>query len=454
MSKARLVVTAVIVEKRKPAEVARSYGVARSWVCTLLGRYRAEGQAAFEPRSRRPRTSPGALSPGTAELIVRLRKELSGQGLDAGPHTIAWHLEHHHRIGVSAATVSRTLSRQGLVTPDPAKRPRSSYLRFAAEMPNECWQSDFTRYPLAGGADTEILTWLDDHSRYVLSLTAHVRVTGPAVVAAFRAAVASYGAPASTLTDNGLVFTTRFAGGRGGRNALEAELRRLGITQKNGKPNHPQTQGKVERFQQTMKSWLRAQTAQPATLAELQSLLDAFAVIYNTRRPHRSLPHRATPATAYAARPKAAPGDRTADTHHRVRTDRTDPAGKLTLRVSGRLHHIGTGREHARTHVLMLVQDLHVRIINAATGELIRELVIDPARDYQPLGRPPGPQPKTPRTPLRVQGVLDVLRHHKARSEGLEPSTFRPVGASLASDMPGRCTCCWTATGSRPCRPG
>jgi transposase InsO family protein len=398
MSKARLVVTAVMVEKRSPAEVARSYGVARSWVYTLLRRYQAEGAAAFEPRSRRPKTSPSAISPDTVELIVRLRKDLAGQGLDAGPHTICWHLEHHHRIRVSAATVSRILARQGLVTPDPGKRPKSSYIRFAAELPNECWQSDFTHYPLANGQDTEILTWLDDHSRYALSLTAHTRVTGPAVLAAFRAACDAHGTPASTLTDNGTVFTARFAGGRGGRNALEAELRRLGITQKNGKPNHPQTQGKVERFQQTMKNWLRAQPAQPATLAGLQSLLDAFAVIYNSRRPHRSLPHRATPATAYAARPKAAPGDRTADTHDRVRTDRTDPAGKLTLRVGGRLHHIGTGSENARTPVLMLVQDLHVRILNAATGELIRELTIDPGRDYQPLGRPPGPQPKTPRT--------------------------------------------------------
>jgi transposase InsO family protein len=265
MSKARLVVTAVMAGKRSPAEVARSYGVARSWVYTLLRRYQVEGEAAFEPRSRRPKTSPTAISPDTVELIVRLRKDLAGQGLDAGPHTIAWHLEHHHRIRVSAATVSRYLARGGLVTPDPAKRPKSSYLRFAAEQPNECWQSDFTHYRLADGQDTEILTWLDDHSRYVLSLTAHARVTGPAVLAAFRAAVTAHGAPASTLTDNGLVFTTRFAGGRGGRNALEAELRRLGITQKNGKPNHPQTQGKVERFQQTMKNWLRAQPAQPAT---------------------------------------------------------------------------------------------------------------------------------------------------------------------------------------------
>ena len=207
--------------------------------------------------------------------------------------------------------------------------------------------------------------------------------------------------PREQLTDNGLVFTTRLAGGKGGRNALEAELRRLGVRQKNGKPNHPQTQGKVERFQQTLKNWLRAQPRQPATLRELQALLDAFAALCNTRRPHRSLPHRATPATAYNARPKAVPGDRSADTHDRVRTDRVDADGKLTLRIGGKLHHIGIGRTHARTPVLMLVQDLHVRVISAATGELIRELTIDPARNYQPTGRPPGPPPGTPRPPRK-----------------------------------------------------
>ena len=145
---------------------------------------------------------------------------------------------------MSPATVSRYLTRAGLVTPDPAKRPRSSYLRFAAELPNECWQSDFTHYPLVDGTDTEVLTWLDDHSRYALPVTAHRRVTGPIVLAAFRAAVTCHGTPASTLTDNGMVFTTRLAGGRGGRNHLEAELRRVGIKQKNGKPNHPRPRGK------------------------------------------------------------------------------------------------------------------------------------------------------------------------------------------------------------------
>jgi transposase InsO family protein len=295
MSKARLVITAVTVEKRSAGEVARSYGVARSWVCALLARYAAEGEAAFEPRSRRPKTSPTAIAPQAAELITELRKDLAGQGLDAGPHTIAWHLDHHHHVRVSAATISRYLARAGLVTPDPAKRPKSSYLRFAAEQPNERWQSDFTHYPLADGTDTEILTWLDDHSRYALRITAHRRVSGPVVVAQFRAAVAAHGAPASTLTDNGLVFTTRFSGGRGGRNGFEAELRRLGMQQKNGKPSHPQTQGKAGRFQQTLKNWLAAQAPQPADLAQIQALLDTFTAVYNHQRPHRSLPHRATP---------------------------------------------------------------------------------------------------------------------------------------------------------------
>jgi transposase InsO family protein len=397
MSMARLVITAVTVEKRPVSEVARSYGVARSWIYTLLARYQAEGEAAFEPRSRRPKTSPAAVSPGTVQLIITLRKELSGQGLDAGPHTICWHLEHRHRVKASPATVSRALSRQGLVVPDPSKRPRSSYIRFAAEMPSECWQSDFTHYPLADGTDTEILTWLDDHSRYALSVTAHARVTGPAVLAAFRAACELHGAPASTLTDNGMVFTTRLSGGKGGRNALEHELRRLGVQQKNGKPNHPQTQGKVERFQQALKNWLRAQPAQPSTLAELQALLDAFTTIYNTRRPHRSLPHQAVPAAACQARPKASPGDRSAEAHDRVRTDHVDASGTVTLRHGGKLYHVGISRTHAGTRVLLLIQDLHIRVVNAATGELIRELELDPGRDYQPTGKPRGWPKKTPR---------------------------------------------------------
>ena len=147
MSKARLVITAVTVEKRPVSEVAKSYGVARSWVYALLDRYKAEGEAAFEPRSRRPKTSPTAISDDAADLIIRLRKDLAGQGLDAGPQTIAWHLQHHHQVKVSAATVSRYLARAGLVTPAPARRPKSSCIRFEADMPNERWQSGLHPLP-------------------------------------------------------------------------------------------------------------------------------------------------------------------------------------------------------------------------------------------------------------------------------------------------------------------
>jgi transposase len=126
MSKARLVITAVVVEHRTPAVVACSYGVSRSWVYELLARHRAEGDAAFQPRSRRPSRSPRALPEATVELIVTARKQLAEQGLDAGPDTIAWHLQHHHGISVSAATIDRYLTKRGMVVPAPQKRPKAS----------------------------------------------------------------------------------------------------------------------------------------------------------------------------------------------------------------------------------------------------------------------------------------------------------------------------------------
>jgi transposase InsO family protein len=394
MSKARLVITAVIVEGRSQSEVSRDYGVWQPWISRLVARYRAEGEAAFEPCSRRPHTSPARLAQSSIDLIIELREKLAVKGLDNGPQTIAWHLQHHHGMRISAATISRHLHRAGLVEPAPKKRPKASYIRFAAEQPNQRWQADFTHWWLADRSHVEILCWIDDHSRYAVSVTAHRRVTGPVVLTAFRKAVESHGIPASTLTDNGMVFTTRLSGGKGGRNALENELRRRGVLQINSTPNHPTTCGKVERFHQTLKKHL---TGQPraSSITELQTQIDAFCDIYNQHRPHCSLPHRATPATAYTARPKAHPGQRL-DTHDRVRRDRVDESGTVTLRLAGRLHHISIGRAHARTHILMLIQDLDIRIINAATGELIRELTLDPTRDYQPRNVPCGRPKKKP----------------------------------------------------------
>jgi len=211
-----LVITAVIVEGRSQAEVARTYGVSKGWVSKLLARYRAEGEAAFQPRSRRPKTSPNATRQATVDLILELREKLAAAGLVAGPDTIVWHLERHHQVTVSVSTISRYLAKNGLITPEPNKRPKSSYLRFAAALPNECWQSDFTNDRLTNpdgtpGAEVEILCWVDDHSRYALSVTAHPRVTGRIVLTAFGNACDRYGTPASTLT-NSTAWSTPCAG--------------------------------------------------------------------------------------------------------------------------------------------------------------------------------------------------------------------------------------------------
>jgi transposase InsO family protein len=382
MSKRRAIILAVTVEGLSQAEVARRYEVSESWVSRLVARWRTHGDEAFEAQSRRPLHSPAKLSDVLNESIVNLRVELAAEGLDAGPETIRWHLEQRQGVTVSVSTIRRRLHDAGLVTAQPRKRPKSSYIRFEADVPNECWQSDFTHCRLADGSDTEVLVWLDDHSRYVLSVTAYRRVTGDIVADTFTETAETNGFPASVLTDNGLVYTTRLAGGRGGRNRLETLLESLHIDQKHSRPNHPTTCGKVERFHQTMKRWLAAQP-QPRTPDELQKLLDSWTSIYNHQRPHRSLERR-TPAVVYDLLPKATPAGSDAGTHHRIRHDIIDKRGAVSLRRAGRMHHIGIGRAHAGTNVVLLIDNLDIRVIATHTGELLRHLTLDPTRGYQP----------------------------------------------------------------------
>ena len=393
MSKQKVIVLAVRDQGLTVTAAARRYGVSRRWVHELLRRAAEGGIDAVEPRSKRPLSNPRRTTEAAISRILDLRGELVTAGLDAGPVTIAWHLEREGLRPPSTSTIRRILHAAGLITPEPKKRPKTSLHRFEADQPNETWQSDFTHWALADGTDTEILNFLDDHSRYLLACTAFTPVTVTTVVSTFLATAAHYGLPASTLTDNGLVYTTRLAGGRGGRNAFEHQLHTLGITQKNGSPSHPQTQGKIERFHQTLKRWL---TGQPRahTLTDLNEQLEKFRHIYNHERPHRALDRR-TPAAAYTATPKAAPAGAKQGDHWRRRIDRVDQFGKLTLRHAGQLRHIGIGRAHARKHVLMLIHDADVTISDATTGEIIRELTIDPKRNYQP--RTSG-QRKTPRS--------------------------------------------------------
>lgn len=382
VSKLQSIITAVVVEGRTHADVAAQYGVARSWVTRLVGRYRAEGDAAFTPRSRRPHTSPNRISDEATSLIIELRRRLVADGLDAGAETIRWHLHHHHHVTVSASTIRRRLLDAGLIEPAPNKRPKTSYIRFEADLPNETWQTDMTHIALADGSGAEVLTWLDDHSRYALAVTAYHRVSTTIVVNSFRETAQQHGFPASVLSDNGMYYTARFArGGRSGPNRFETLLADHGIVQKNSRPNHPTTCGKVERFQQTLKRWLTARP--PASdINELQTLLDTFVEHYNHHRPHRSL-NRTTPATAYTRLPKASPNT-ASRTDYRIRHDRIDPTGKVTLRYQSRLYKIGIGRAHARTRIVMLINDRDIRIINPTTGELLRHLTLDTTRTYQP----------------------------------------------------------------------
>src|SRR4051794_11060179 len=183
MSMARVVIMAVVLEGRSKSEVARDYGVSRQWVQRLVARYRAEGEAAFEPHSRRPHTNPHRIAGEVEDAIIVLRKQLAQAGHDAGAETIAWHLRRQIGASPSVATIWRVLARRGFVTPQPHKRPRSSWRRFAAELPNELWQADITHWQLADGRQVEILNILDDHSRLLTGSTARAVFKAGDVVA-------------------------------------------------------------------------------------------------------------------------------------------------------------------------------------------------------------------------------------------------------------------------------
>lgn len=379
-----LIVTAVLSEGRSKSEVAREYRVSRRWVITLVQRFLAEGEAGLAPRSRRPHGSPNQTPAAIEDQIVEIRKELDRDGHEAGAATIAYHLEQRHGHTPAISTIWRILTARGFVTPQPHKRPKSSYCRFQAEQPNEMWATDTTHWALADGTGVEILNIIDDHSRLCLASTIRRVFKAADVDHDYRQTARQHGDPAALLSDNGAIFTGQPRGA--GRVALEVTLISRGVRPVHTRPYHPQTNGKVERFHQTQKKWLRTQP--PArTIAQLRHQLDSFREYYNNVRPHRALGRR-TPAQAYAARPKAQPRPPTIDTAHwRTRRDTIDTSGAVTLRHNSRLHHIGLGRALAGTKILVLVKDLDIRIIDRDTGELLRELVLDPAKDYQPRPR-------------------------------------------------------------------
>lgn len=382
MELAAFVVQAVLVEKRSVREVARAHGVSKTWLYELLARYHADGDQGLIARSKRPHRSPARVPETVEDEIVSIRKQLTEFGVEAGPDTIHTHLTNAHN-GIAPCSVSsvwRILTRRGFITPEPHKRPRSSYVRFEATLPNECWQMDVTHVALKNGRSVDILNVIDDHSRLCLASRAFPITTAADVVVVFYEIAQQYGFPATVLSDNGAIFT---ASSRGDRGALATELAQRGIVFKHSRPYHPQTCGKVERFHQTMKKYLTAKPT-PRSLAQLQTQLDVFAAYYNDERPHRSK-NRTTPRAAYTARVKAQPaGTPIRDAgEFRIRRDRVDQTGKVTLRYAGKLRHLAIGRAHQGQHVLMLINDRDVRVLTT-DGQHIAKHHIDPDRIYQP----------------------------------------------------------------------
>lgn len=362
-------------------EASRHYKISRQRIYQLLRAYDHGGDAALEPASKKPHTNPRATSPELTARILELRRTLTANGLDAGPMTIQYHLGKEHLHVPSTATIRRILHAHGLITPEPKKRPKSSLHRFQSEQPNETWQSDFTEARLANGHTVEILHWLDDHSRYLLHCSVHEEITTQIVIDSFTWCINHYGPPKSTLTDNGLVYTTRLLKGL---NKFEKLLIALGIRQKNGKPYHPQTQGKIERFHHTEHLWVNARP-RAESITELQEILDEFQKVYNNERPHRAL-NRETPSQWYHRTLKARPNLKnvTRDREFRIRHDRIDKDGKVTLRHEGKLRHLGVRKIHRRKKVVMLIDTEEVTVMDVETSEVLSRHSIDPGKFYWP----------------------------------------------------------------------
>jgi transposase InsO family protein len=374
---------AVASEDLNVSAFCREHGIARETFYFWRRRYRAEGLDGLEPRSRAPKTSPQRIGPEVEEAIVALRKELVDLGVDAGPGTIQWHLGRRRVASPSEATIWRALVRRGFVEPEPRKRHKTSR-RFEASAPNELWQADCIDWTVATGT-VRILSFIDDHSRVALRVRALAEATTDATWLTFSEASAAWGVPLGQLTDNGLNFSGRL---RGFEVRFEIELRNIGVVPKTSRPYHPQTCGKVERFQQTLKKWLRRQPF-AADLAELQAQIDAFVAYYNHERPHRGIGRR-TPAERWAATPPAinlgvALPSRAFHTDVLVNDRGIARLGRYRISVGVEWRGRTARIHHDDTHAAVFINH-----------KLIRALTLDPTRSYQPSGRPRG----GPRRPL------------------------------------------------------
>jgi transposase InsO family protein len=349
------------------------HGISTWFFWELRRRHRAEGDAALEPKSRAPKRVANKTPDEVEDQVVALRKELADKGLDNGAESIRfWLIDRGEPDVPSASTIWRILRDRGFITPDPSKAPKRSGRRFVAARANELWQLDDTDWALADGTEVKILNVLDDHSRLAVASQAMSSCTGAAALTVLTAAAAILGWPARFLSDNAKAF----------RHVLAKALGALGVASTHSRPYHPQTNGKVERFHQTLKRWL-ARQPRAATVDELQAQLDAFRHFYNHHRPHRGIGRR-RPAQVWTDAPKTGPAERplgVASTTHHV----TVHGGTVTI---GRRYTISIGAAHNGQQALTIITGLACHVF--VNGALVRELTLDPTRRTQPLHPRPG----------------------------------------------------------------
>ena len=372
MSVRRLIVE-VELDGLNVREFCSQHGVSTWFFYDLRKRWRLEGGVALEPQSRAPKRVWNKTTADVEDLVVAKRKELKDLGLDYGPGEVADALAGVVAKAPSPATVYRILKARGFITPEPRKAPKRSRHRFTAERANESWQLDDMAWTLADGTVVKVLNVIDDHSRLLVASTAMPTCTGAAALAAVADAAGTLGWPERFQSDNASTF----------RHVLADALRAVGVAAAHSRPNHPQTNGKVERFHQTEQKWLAAQ--QPAaTLAELQALLGLFRHHYNHHRRHRGIGRR-VPAEVWTYAPKAGPADqplRSPSTIHHTQVRN----GIVWLPRHG----ISVGAAHNGCRALTVITGLACHVF--IDGRLARQLSLDPNRRIQPLydrrGRP------------------------------------------------------------------
>jgi transposase InsO family protein len=363
-------------------DVCAELGISTSTFYELKSRFRDEGPAGLEPRSRRPHRSPNATPAWLEEEVVRLRKELP---IDNGADVIGYWLRKRGIDPPSDRTIHRVLVRRGMVTPQPQKRPKSSFRRFEFEAPNACWQIDATAWPMATGATAWIMDVLDDHSRVLTAAKVGSGPTTQLAVKTILSAAERWGLPAMVLSDNGTCFTGGPSVEAGA--AFPAALGALGVRAITSAPYHPQTCGKIERFHQTLKRWLDTQ-ALASTHRQLQAQLDRYLEHYNFARPHRALRSRGhIPATAWEATPRQGPQDQALPVPPTVSIGAHKVAVNGALSIDRR-HVMSIGSEWAGRHLTVVRYGDRVAVLNG--HDLVAQLTIDPSRRYQPSGRKRG----------------------------------------------------------------